>query len=175
MDEAARGYLEAVRWPGGPQCPHCRNADPARIYEIAANPEKKVRAGLRECKECGKQFTVTIGTIFEGSKIPLRQWLVAWYMLCSSKKGVSALQMQRMLGIGSYRTAWFMMRRIRFALRDPVFANKLGRSGEYMDQHLDGFDFRYNHREIADDARTREGLKKVRGKRLTLQHPAAQF
>ena len=128
-DEEARAYLEAVRWPEGPTCPHCGNADGARIYEIAANPAKKVRAGLRECKECGKQFTVTVGTIFEDSKIPLRKWLVAWYMLCSSKKGISALQMQRMLALGSYRSAWFMMHRIRFALRDPVFADKLGGGG----------------------------------------------
>jgi transposase-like protein len=128
-DEAAREYLEAVRWPNGPVCPHCSNADQAKIYAIAANPAKKVRAGLYECKACNGQFTVTVGTIFEDSKIPLRKWLVAWYMLCTSKKGVSALQIQRMLDIGSYRTAWFMMHRIRYALRDPVFADKLGGGG----------------------------------------------
>lgn len=128
-DEAAREYLETVRWPNGPVCPHCSNADRARIYDIAANPAKKIRAGLRECKECGKSFTVTVGTIFEDSKIPLRKWLVAWYMLCTSKKGVSALQIQRMLDIGSYRSAWFMMHRIRYALREPVFADKLGGGG----------------------------------------------
>jgi transposase-like protein len=128
-DDAARAYLEAVRWPEGPNCPHCGNADAARIYDIAANPAKRVRAGLRECKECGKQFTVTVGTIFEDSKIPLRKWLVAWYMLCSSKKGISALQMQRMLELGSYRSAWFMMHRIRFALRDSAFPDKLGGGG----------------------------------------------
>lgn len=128
-DEAARDYLEAVRWPNGPVCPHCGNADETRIYDIAPNPEKKIRAGLRECKECGGQFTVTVGTIFEKSHIPLRKWLVAWYMLCTSKKGVSALQIQRMLGLGSYRSAWFMMHRIRYALRDPVFTDKLGGNG----------------------------------------------
>jgi transposase-like protein len=128
-DEAAREYLEAVRWPNGPVCPHCGNSDSARLYDIAANPEKKIRAGLRECKDCHEQFTVTVGTIFEKSKIPLRKWLVAWYMLCSSKKGISALQIQRMLEIGSYRSAWFMMHRIRYALRDPVFADKLGGGG----------------------------------------------
>ncbi len=128
-DEAARQFLEAVRWPDGPVCPHCNNADAKRIYDIAANPAKKIRAGLRECKECGNQFTVTVGTIFEDSKIPLRKWLVAWYMLCTSKKGVSALQMQRMLDIGSYRTAWFMMHRIRYALREPIFVDMLGKDG----------------------------------------------
>jgi transposase-like protein len=128
-DDAARTYLESVRWPEGPVCPHCGNCDRATIYDIAANAESEVRPGLRECKACGDQFTVTVGTIFESSHIPLRKWLIAWYMLCSSKKGISALQMQRMLEIGSYRTAWSMMHRIRYALRDPVFADKLGSGG----------------------------------------------
>lgn len=128
-DEAARGYLESVRWPDGPVCVHCGNADRSKIYDIAENTERGVRAGLRECKECGQQFTVTVGTIFEKSKILLRKWLVAWYMLCSSKKGISALQMQRMLELGSYRTAWFMMHRIRYALSDPAFSDKLGADG----------------------------------------------
>jgi hypothetical protein len=128
-DEAAREHLEAVRWPNGPVCPHCGNADADRLYPIAANPEKKVRAGLRECGECHRQFTVTIGTVFEDSKIPLRKWLVAWYLLSSSKKGIAALQVQRMLELGSYRSAWFLMRRIRYALRDPAFSGKLGGDG----------------------------------------------
>ncbi len=128
-DEAARAYLESVRWPNGPVCPHCGNADAGSIYDIAANPAKKVRPGLRECGACGEQFTVTVGTVFEKSKIPLRKWLVAWYLLCTSKKGVSAHQIMRMLDIGSYRSAWFMMHRIRYALRDPVFADKLGEDG----------------------------------------------
>jgi hypothetical protein len=128
-DAAARKYLEMIRWPDGPACPHCGNADADRIYDIAPNPERKIRAGLRDCGACHSQFTVTVGTIFEDSKIPLRKWLVAWYMLCSSKKGVAALQIQRQLDIGSYRSAWFMMHRIRYALRDPMFADKLGGNG----------------------------------------------
>lgn len=128
-DEAARQYLEAVRWPNGSVCPHCSNKDQNRIYSIASNRAKKVREGLRECGECHKSFTVTVGTIFEDSHIPLRKWLVAWYLLCTSKKGISSLQIQRMLQLGSYRTAWFMMHRIRYALRDPIFADKLGAGG----------------------------------------------
>jgi transposase-like protein len=128
-DDAARAYLENVRWPNGPVCPHCGNAKREAIYDIAANPTKGIRAGLRECKECGGTFTVTVGTIFEKSHIPLRKWLVAWYLLCSSKKGISAAQMQRMLELGSYRSAWFMMHRIRYALRDPIFADRLGEGG----------------------------------------------
>jgi transposase-like protein len=128
-DEAAREYLEAVRWPEGPVCPHCSNKGEKAIYDLAANPEAGVRPGLRECGNCGKTFTVTVGTIFHSSHIPLRKWLIAWYMLCTSKKGVGALQIQRMLEIGSYRSAWFMMHRIRYALRDPVFGGKLGEGG----------------------------------------------
>lgn len=137
-DERAREYLEAVRWPNGPRCPHCGNADTDRIYAIVANPEKKVRAGLRECAECHSQFTVTVGTIFEDSHVPLRKWLVAWYLLCSSKKGFSALQLQRSLGLGSYRTAWFMMHRIRYALRDPSFSGKLSGTVEADETYIGG-------------------------------------
>ena len=123
-DEAARAYLEAIRWPNGPACPHCGCYE--HIASIRPNPSAKVRAGLYECGDCKRQFTVTVGTIFESSKVPLRKWLAAWYLLCSSKKGVSALQLQRQLELGSYRTAWFMMHRIRYALRNSVFSGKLG-------------------------------------------------
>jgi transposase-like protein len=118
-DEQARQYLEAVRWPNGPICPHCGGIE--KVWAIAANAKTKVRLGLRECGDCHKQFSVTVGTIFESSKVPLRKWLVAWYLICSSKKGISALQLQRQLDLGSYRTAWFMLHRIRYALRDPKF------------------------------------------------------
>lgn len=123
-DEAAREYFEAVRWPNGPVCSHCGETE--RVTRLEG---KSHRSGLYQCNACKDQFRVEVGTIFEKSKVPLRKWLVAWYMLCSSKKGISALQMQRMLGIGSYRTAWFMMHRIRYALREPVFADKLGSGG----------------------------------------------
>ena len=124
-DEKARHYLEEIRWPNGVVCPHCKNADHKRIWEIKANEAAKIRAGLYQCAECKKQFTVTVGTIFEDSHIPLRKWLVAWYLLCSSKKGISSLQIQRMLGLGSYRTALFMMHRIRYALPHPAFTGML--------------------------------------------------
>src|SRR5438876_5970702 len=120
-DDKARLYLEEIRWPDGVVCPHCKNARQKRIWEIKANEAAKIRAGLYQCAECKKQFTVTVGTIFEDSHIPLRKWLVAWYLLCSSKKGISSLQIQRMLGLGSYRTALFMMHRIRYALSHPAF------------------------------------------------------
>ncbi len=125
-DETARRYLEGVRWPNGPVCPFCGAVE--KIYPVAANPDAKVRPGLYECGSCHKQFTVTVRTIFEASKVPLRKWLVAWYLACSSKKGIAALQLMRQLDLGSYRTAWFVLHRIRYALADPAFASfpKLG-------------------------------------------------
>ena len=123
----AREYIESIRWPDGPICPHCGCIE--KCYALKENPEKKIRAGLYQCGECNGQFTVTVGTIFEKSKIPLNKWLIAWYLLCSSKKGFSAAQLQRSLGLGSYRTAWFMMHRIRYALADPAFSDKLGGPG----------------------------------------------
>lgn len=124
-DDKARRYLEEIRWPDGVVCPHCKNADQSKFYVIKPSITAKVREGLRQCVECKKQFTVTVGTIFEDSHIPLRKWLVAWYLLCSSKKGISSLQIQRMLGLGSYRTALFMMHRIRYAISHPNFTGML--------------------------------------------------
>lgn len=124
-EDKARQYLESVRWEKGRYCPHCGNADDARIYAITTNRAKEVRPGLYTCGDCRQQFTVTVGTVFERSKIPLHKWLIAYYLLCASKKGISALQIQRSLRLGSYRTAWFMMQRIRFAMRDAVVTEKL--------------------------------------------------
>jgi transposase-like protein len=124
-DDAAREYLEHILWPSGPVCPHCKNADAKRIWKIQANVEKNIRPGLYRCAACDKEFTVTVNTIFEDSHIPLRKWLVAWYLINSSKKGISSLQLQRQLNLGSYRTALFMAHRIRHALHDPSFLDKL--------------------------------------------------
>jgi len=137
-DESARRYLEEIRWGNGVVCPHCKNTDQKRIWEIKANESAKIRAGLYQCAECKKQFTVTVGTIFEDSHIPLRKWLVAWYLLCSSKKGISSLQIQRMLGLGSYRTALFMMHRIRYALAHPAFTGMLKGVVEVDEVYLGG-------------------------------------
>jgi transposase-like protein len=91
-DDKARLYLERIFWKNGIVCPHCQCNDQAKFSDIAANPAKEIRAGLRHCAACAKQFTVTIGTIFEDSHIPLRKWLLAWYLICSSKKGISPCQ-----------------------------------------------------------------------------------
>lgn len=114
QDEAkAREWLEANIWPNGPTCPHCGNADPKRITKLEGEAH---RAGVHKCNECREQFTVTVKTVFERSKIPLTKWLAAAFLMTSSKKGVSAHQIHRMLGI-SYKSTWFMMHRLREAMR----------------------------------------------------------
>ena len=114
-EEQAREYIELIRWPYGPVCPHCGGT---KVGGVASNKEKEVRAGLYTCLSCMKQFTVTVDTVMHGSHIPLRQWLLAFHLMTSSKKGVSALQLQRNLGLGSYKSAWHLAHRIRFAMRE---------------------------------------------------------
>ena len=109
----AREWLEVRVWPNGPTCPHCGNADHSKIKALAG---KAHRPGLYQCAECREQFTVTVKTVFERSKIPLSKWLAALFMLTASKKGVSAHQIHRSLGI-SYKSSWFMMHRLREAMR----------------------------------------------------------
>lgn len=111
-EEEARAAMEAIRWLDGPICPHCRATKVTRINSAS----RKVRDGLLRCGDCRKQFTVTVGTIFEDSHIPLHKWLLAIALMCSSKKGISALQLKRNLALGSYQTAWFMAHRIRCAM-----------------------------------------------------------
>ena len=96
------------------------------------------RAGLFQCNNCGQQFTVTIGTIFEDSHIPLRKWLMAFALLCSAKKGISALQLQRELDLGSYRTAWFMCHRIREAMKREPLAGLLRGQVEVDETYIGG-------------------------------------
>ena len=109
----AREWLEARVWPEGPTCPHCGNADASKITALAG---KAHRPGLYQCAECREQFTVTVKTVFERSKIPLTKWLAALFLMTASKKGVSAHQVHRMLGV-SYKSTWFMMHRLREAMR----------------------------------------------------------
>ena len=115
-DETAREHLEAIRWPDGPFCPHCGEAEQIRQMQ-----GKSHRPGLYNCRSCRKPFTVTVGTLFERSHVPLHKWFQAVYLLCSSKKGISTHQLHRMLGV-TYKTAWFMTHRIREAMREGVFA-----------------------------------------------------
>ena len=124
-EDAARAYLEAVRWPEGPVCPHCGSVGGAYSTK---------RAGLYRCaaKECRKDFTVTIGTLFERSHIPLHKWLFATHLMMSSKKGISAHQLHRMLSIG-YKSAWFMCHRIRESLRDNNPTTQLGGANKVVE------------------------------------------
>lgn len=124
-EDAAYEYVEAHLWPWGPVCPHCGNKDQLRIRRLAG---KSTRPGLRKCNDCRKQFTVKIGSIFEDSKIPMRYWLQAIYLMCSSKKGISTRQLQRMFG-GSMKTAWFMGHRIRHAMAPMPNSGPMGGPG----------------------------------------------
>jgi transposase-like protein len=121
-DEAAAfAHVESVLWPEGPTCPHCGSV--ATPYDLAAT-----RIGLRKCRDCRKQFTVRVGTIFESSHVPLHKWLQALHLMCSSKKGISAHQMHRVLEV-TYKTAWFMAHRIREAMRSGELAPMGGLGG----------------------------------------------
>jgi transposase-like protein len=111
-EDKAREHLEALTWPDGPHCPHCGEAENVRRLQ-----GKSHRKGLIQCNSCLKNFTVTVGTVFERSKIPLNKWLMATFLLSSSKKGMSSHQLHRMLGV-TYKTAWFMAHRIREAMKD---------------------------------------------------------
>lgn len=130
-DEAkARAHLERLRWPDGRICPHCGNSHPDKITALKG---KAHRAGLYQCAECREQFTVTVGTVFERSKIPLNKWLLATHLMTSSKKGISAHQLHRMLGI-TYKSAWFMCHRIREAMREDVSSSgPLGGAGKTVE------------------------------------------
>jgi transposase-like protein len=125
-DDAARQYLEAIRWPNGPVCPHC--ASVAAHYRLEG---KAHRPGLLKCKDCGSQFSVTVGTVFERSKIGLSKWLQAACLMASSKKGVSAHQLHRTLGV-TYKTAWFMAHRIRLAMTSEP-GGLLGSGGQVVE------------------------------------------
>jgi transposase-like protein len=112
-DAAARAHLEGLRWPHGPVCPHCGVVDQATRLAGEAH-----RPGLLECRACRRQFSVTVGTVFERSHVPLHKWVLATHLMSASKKGISAHQLHRMLGV-TYKTAWFMAHRIREAMTDP--------------------------------------------------------
>jgi transposase-like protein len=135
-EETARELIEKFRWPNDPICPHCGSQEAYRLTpdEISANHGRK---GLLKCKACKKQFTVTVGTIFEDSHIPLNKWLMAIYLICSSKKGMSANQLHRMLGV-TYKSAWFMGHRIRFAMSQPALSEKLHNIVEADETYVGG-------------------------------------
>jgi len=117
-EDKARELFESWRWPNGPVCPHCKFTEVYAIKSKAGTKKgNKARHGLYCCAACRKTFTATVGTVLEGSHIKISKWLMAIFILCSSKKAVSAHQLHRMLGV-TYKTAWFMAHRFRFAMGD---------------------------------------------------------
>src|SRR5947209_8462848 len=150
-EEQAREYLESIRWPEGPVCPHCGAKKATRLQG------EKARPGTLQCNDCRKQFTVTLGTVMEDTHIPLQKWVMAFHLLCSSKKGLSALQLQRQLALGSYRTAWHMCHRIRHAMKDGPTAPKLQGTVEVDETYVGG----KPRKDINHPAKRGRGTKKV--------------
>jgi transposase-like protein len=122
-EKAAYAFLESVVWPDGPTCPHCGTIDSATVLK-----GKSTRIGVYKCRACRKPFSVKVGTLFESSHVPLRKWLQAAYLMCASKKGISAHQLHRTIEV-SYPTAWFMEHRLREAMRSGELAPMGGLGG----------------------------------------------
>jgi transposase-like protein len=130
-EDAAWEHYEKVRWPNGePVCPHCGS-----VGNATKTQGKTTRKGLYNCRDCDKPFTATVGTIFEDGHIPMHKWLMAVRLIASSKKGISAHQLMRTLGFGSYRTAWFMAHRIRESMRElhPNESGTIGGEGKTVE------------------------------------------
>src|SRR5882762_808926 len=126
-ETAARAHLEKLLWPNGPVCPHCGCLDAATKLK-----GKSTRPGVYWCNACQKPYSVTVGTVYERSHIPLHKWLYATHLLACSKKGISAHQLWRMMGFGSYRTAWFMAHRIRESMT-PKNPPQIGGEGKTVE------------------------------------------
>lgn len=134
-EEKARELIEQARWPNGPICPHCKSTGAYKITPKSGRNAK--RKGLWTCKACRKQFSVTVGTIFHRSHLPLNQWLHAIHLMCTSKKGMSAHQLHRTLGI-KYQSAWFMAHRIRVAMDQEPLSSKLSGIIEVDETYVGG-------------------------------------
>src|SRR5215216_1346769 len=136
-EDQAREMLETIRWNGSPVCPHCNSVEAYKLTP-KGDTKTKVRTGVYACKACRKQFTVTVGTIFEGSRIKIADWLMAIYLMCSSKKGISAHQLHRTIGV-TYKTAWFMAHRIRYAMtQEPLVGMLMAGTVEADETYIGG-------------------------------------
>ncbi len=155
-DDAAREYLEGLHWPDGPVCRHCGERE--RVTRLGGGAH---RAGVVQCNACRQQFTVTVGTVMERSKIPLHKWVLAMHLLCASKKGMSGHQLHRMLGV-SYKSAWFMAHRLREGMRDKT-PRGLGGEGKVVEADETYF----GDRDGAKKTR-RKGARGPAGKRAVL-------
>jgi transposase-like protein len=139
-NDKARELLESWRWPNAPVCPHCKNDGKAKsIYTLKPKPTSKApaRKGVYKCGACRKQFTVTVGTVFEASHIPINKWMLAVFILCSGKKSTSSHQMHRMLKV-TYKTAWFMTHRIRCAMGTDASIPPLSGTVEVDETYVGG-------------------------------------
>lgn len=132
-EDQARKEIERIRWPEGAICPHCGCT--GKAYELNG---KATRAGVWKCGDCRQQFTVTVGTVMHRSHLTMRQWLLTFHLMCSSKKGISALQLQRELGLGSYKSALFLTHRIRLAMTEDPLVSKLGGKVEVDETYIGG-------------------------------------
>src|ERR1700745_37794 len=162
-EHQARETIERNLWPDGPVCPHC-----GAVENVTRLQGQAHRPGVFQCNNCHEQFTVTVGTIFEDSHLPLRKWLMAFALLCSAKKGISALQLQRELEFGSYRTAWHMAMRIRHAMSKEPLAGLLKGTVEADETYVGG-----KPRKPAGPSRGRrpgEPRQKQRGGGRSTQH-----
>jgi len=144
-EDQAREKLEGIRWPNGPVCAHCGCVD-----NITKFHGKKHRPGVYKCNDCGEQFTVTVNTVMEGSHLPIRIWLMAFSIICSAKKGISALQLQRQLGIGSYRSAWHLCHRIRHAMEQEPLKGLLSGKVEVDETYVGGKPRRFANKTRAE-------------------------
>ncbi|MFZ0053114.1 MAG: IS1595 family transposase [Desulfobaccales bacterium] len=131
-EEEVREHMEKTLWPNGPVCPHCGHQG---AWTLNGDSYRK---GLYKCKACKEPFTVTIGTIMEDSHLPIRKWLMAFSLMCASKKGISALQLQRQLGLGSYQTAWHLCHRIRLAMNEDRTLKPLSGIVEVDEAYIGG-------------------------------------
>lgn len=144
-EDAAWVHYEKTVWPDGPICPKCGSVDNAARVEAKTTKRTRklkdgttktvewTRRGVCRCKDCGEQFTATVNTVFEDSHIPMHKWLLASHLMNAGKRGVSALELQRLLGLGSYRSAWFMAHRLREAMGAPAGAGPLGGTGKIVE------------------------------------------
>lgn len=156
--DAARAHLESIRWADGVYCPHCGNSDQTSLHKLEG---KSHRPGLWQCNACRQHFTVTVGSVMERSKINLAKWVLGFHLYASSKKGMSAHQLHRMLGV-TYKTAWFMAHRIREAMAADVTSGPLGGEGKTVEADETYIGTRDEPKQRADEL-----IAATAGKRLT--------
>jgi len=155
-EKQARKYLEKTLWPNGPVCPHCGNGEKSYLLK-----GKSTRPGVYNCATCRKQFTVTIGTVMEDTHLPLRTWLMGFSLMCSAKKGISALQLQRDLNLGSYKTAWRMLKQIRKVMSNIEHGKTFEAMVEIDETYIGGKPRKKNRKDDRDKHNKRgQGTKK---------------